>query len=121
MMFSSGVEVLKPLRSLRALRALRPLRVISRYPGMKLVVNSVFRALPDIAITTAVCLIFYLIFAIIGVSNWKGALNACNDPSLSDEKYIGCKPGVAIPADHPGIVGCDGVPGCQPDWNYPLG
>ena len=136
MVGSSGVEALKPLRSLRALRALRPLRVISRYPGMKLVVNSVFRALPDIAITTAVCLIFYLIFAIIGVSNWKGALNACNDPSLEG---IGCKAGVAIPSDHPGILGCTGtaavawataanlavangmVTGCTAASNYPLG
>merc|ERR1719460_229361 len=137
MLFSSGVEVLKPLRSLRALRALRPLRVISRYPGMKLVVNSVFRALPDIAITTAVCLIFYLIFAIIGVSNWKGALNACNDPDLSG---IGCKPGVTIPHDHPGISLCDYKHKAYPwalnstkhldfmencsdttRWNYPFG
>merc|ERR1719506_1028033 len=133
--FSEGNDSLVALRSLRALRALRPLRVISRYPGMELVVNSVFRALPDIAITTAVCLIFYLIFAIIGVSNWKGALNACNDPDL---ETIGCKPGVTIPHDHPGISLCgltaypwalnsaehlDYMKNCSDTtrWNYPFG
>ena len=42
------VSAAKSLRALRALRALRPLRVISRHPGMKLVVNSVFRSLPDV-------------------------------------------------------------------------
>ena len=71
------VSAAKSLRALRALRALRPLRVISRYPGMKLVVNSVFRSLPDILNTVIVCVLFYLIFAIIGVQNWAGALAGC--------------------------------------------
>merc|ERR1711871_251075 len=112
---SEGNESLAALRSLRALRALRPLRVLSRYPGMKLVVNSVFRALPDIVNTTVVCMIFYLIFAIIGVTNWKGALNACN---TKDYDGANCKYGVEIPKSHPGLV-CG--KNCTIDEHYPNG
>merc|ERR1711871_792049 len=112
---SEGNESLAALRSLRALRALRPLRVLSRYPGMKLVVNSVFRALPDIVNTTVVCMIFYLIFAIIGVTNWKGALNACN---TKDYDGANCKQNVEIPKSHPGLV-CG--KNCTIDEHYPNG
>merc|ERR1711871_1827506 len=112
---SEGNESLAALRSLRALRALRPLRVLSRYPGMKLVVNSVFRALPDIVNTTVVCMIFYLIFAIIGVTNWKGALNACN---TKDYDGANCKQNVTIPKSHPGLV-CGA--NCSTDFHYPNG
>ena len=45
---SAASASLKSLRSLRALRALRPLRVVKRFPQLKLVVNSIFMALPQI-------------------------------------------------------------------------
>lgn len=115
MLASEGNESLAALRSLRALRALRPLRVLSRYPGMKLVVNSVFRALPAIVNTTVVCMIFYLIFAIIGVTNWKGALNACN---TADYDGRNCKLGAVIPTSHPGLE-CAGT--CNSSKPYPEG
>ena len=44
-----GGGILKALRSMRALRALRPLRVVRRYPALRLVVSSIFRAGPAIA------------------------------------------------------------------------
>ena len=62
-----GGSILKALRSLRALRALRPLRVIRRYPGLKLVVNSIFKALPQIMNVAMVAALIFLIFAIVGV------------------------------------------------------
>eukprot|EP00924_Labyrinthula_sp_SR-Ha-C_P002687 augustus_masked-scaffold_13-processed-gene-4.8-mRNA-1 protein AED:0.09 eAED:0.10 QI:0/-1/0/1/-1/1/1/0/1606 len=74
---------LKALRSLRALRALRPLRVVSRYPGMKLVVNSLFLALPDVLNVGLVCSLFFFIFAIVGVQSFKGGLGFCNNPDLA--------------------------------------
>jgi len=79
---------LKALRSLRALRALRPLRVVSRYPSLKLVVNSIFGALPKVSNVALVNFLFFLIFAIVGVQNFTGALNMCNDPSV--ETKAGC-------------------------------
>lgn len=78
-----GASSLKALRSLRALRALRPLRVVSRYPSLKLVVNSIFGALPKVSNVALVNFLFFLIFAIVGVQNFMGALNSCNDPNAT--------------------------------------
>jgi len=77
-----GDSGLKALRSLRALRALRPLRVVSRYPQLKLVVNSIFGSLPKVRNVGLVNLLFFLIFGIVGVQNWMGALNSCNDTTI---------------------------------------
>lgn len=74
---------LKALRSLRALRALRPLRVVSRYPQLKLVVNSIFGSLPKVRNVGLVNGLFFLIFGIVGVQNWMGALSSCNDGSIT--------------------------------------
>ena len=74
---SSNSPSMKSLRSLRTLRALRPLRMISRAPALKLVVNSMFRALPAIANVSLVCILFFLIFAIVAINSFKGRFNAC--------------------------------------------
>jgi hypothetical protein len=78
---AGGGSNLKALRALRALRGLRPLRVVSRDPGMKLVVNSLFRALPAIGNVAMVTMLFFLIFAIVGVQNFAGIMHVCNDES----------------------------------------
>ena len=57
-----GIPQLKPLR---VLRALRPLRLVSRNPGMKLVVNSLLRAMPGVANVMSVQMLFMLIFGIV--------------------------------------------------------
>ena len=54
------------LKTLRTFRALRPLRMISRNPGMKLVVNSLLRAMPGVANVMSVQMLFMLIFGILG-------------------------------------------------------
>lgn len=61
------VRSLSSLRALRTLRALRPLRVASRLEGMKVVVNALFASLPPLGNVCLVCLLFYLIFGIMGV------------------------------------------------------
>ena len=53
-------------KTMRTLRALRPLRAMSKMEGMKVVVNALIGALPSIFNVLLVCLIFWLIFAIIG-------------------------------------------------------
>jgi hypothetical protein len=78
---SSG---LLAFRAFRALRALRPLRVISRYPGLKLIVNSIMSALPRAFTALVVNFLFLFVFAIVGLQNFGGALSSCNDPSVSD-------------------------------------
>ncbi len=61
------------LRVLRSLRALRPLRAANRFEGLKLVVSTLFAVLPAMGSTLLVCLLFYLIFAILFVNLLKGA------------------------------------------------
>ena len=52
-------------------------RMINRAPGMKIVLNALFAAIPDVLNVTAVCFIFFLIFAILGVNYFKGKLMSC--------------------------------------------
>jgi hypothetical protein len=84
---AEGNPALKALRSFRSLRGLRPLRVVRRYPGMRLVVNSIIKALPKIQNVVMVTAFFFLIFAIIGVQNFKGAQNTCNDPFINSQPF----------------------------------
>ncbi|CAM9381269.1 unnamed protein product [Choristocarpus tenellus] len=79
-----GSSNLKSLRSLRALRALRPLRMINRAPGLKIVVNALFAAIPDVLNVAAVCFMFFLIFAILGVNYFKGVLMSCQGEEYDD-------------------------------------
>ncbi|KAM9187892.1 sodium channel protein type 11 subunit alpha [Dugong dugon] len=67
----------KPLKSFRTLRALRPLRALSQFEGMKVVVNALIGAIPAILNVLLVCLIFWLIFCILGVSIFSGKFERC--------------------------------------------
>lgn len=75
---SSGGN-LTALRALRTFRALRPIRMASRAEGMKVVVNALFQAIPGIANVSFVCLLFYLIFGILGLNLFMGKMYYCAD------------------------------------------
>ncbi|XP_066542488.1 sodium channel, voltage-gated, type I-like, alpha isoform X2 [Hoplias malabaricus] len=68
---------LGPIKSLRTLRALRPLRALSRFEGMRVVVNALLGAIPSIMNVLLVCLIFWLIFSIMGVNLFAGKFYEC--------------------------------------------
>uniref|UniRef100_A0A8D3CY63 Sodium channel protein n=1 Tax=Scophthalmus maximus TaxID=52904 RepID=A0A8D3CY63_SCOMX len=68
---------LGPIKSLRTLRALRPLRALSRFEGMRVVVNALVGAIPSIFNVLLVCLIFWLIFSIMGVNLFAGKFYRC--------------------------------------------
>jgi hypothetical protein len=74
---SGKLESLQSLKALRALRALRPLRMISRNPGMKLIVNALIASLPSMTNVTIVCFLAVLLFAILGVGFYKGTFGRC--------------------------------------------
>ncbi|XP_035662883.1 sodium channel protein type 2 subunit alpha-like isoform X1 [Branchiostoma floridae] len=74
-----GMENVSAFKSLRTLRALRPLRAISRAEGMRVVVNALICAIPSIGNVLLVCLIFWLIFAIMGVQLFGGKYYKCVD------------------------------------------
>ncbi|XP_030378198.1 sodium channel protein para isoform X4 [Scaptodrosophila lebanonensis] len=75
----SGADDVPAFRSMRTLRALRPLRAVSRWEGMKVVVNALVQAIPSIFNVLLVCLIFWLIFAIMGVQLFAGKYFKCED------------------------------------------
>ncbi|XP_078257299.1 voltage-dependent T-type calcium channel subunit alpha-1G isoform X3 [Rhinoraja longicauda] len=77
-MFSdSGTKILGMLRVLRLLRTLRPLRVISRAPGLKLVVETLMSSLKPIGNIVVICCGFFIIFGILGVQLFKGKFYFC--------------------------------------------
>lgn len=71
-------------KSLRAVRALRPLRMINRNPGMKMVVNALIKALPEVLNVALVGLGFFILFAILGGSLFRGAFYHCEGNGESD-------------------------------------
>ncbi|CAL8303807.1 unnamed protein product [Lota lota] len=82
-----GYSDLGPIKSLRTLRALRPLRALSRFEGMRVVVNALVGAIPSIFNVLLVCLIFWLIFSIMGVNLFAGKFYRCIN-STSDELFL---------------------------------
>lgn len=56
----------------RLSRVLRPLRLISRNEGMKVTINSLIRALPNIFNLVMLNAFFFLLFGIMGITLFKG-------------------------------------------------
>ncbi|XP_026503338.1 sodium channel protein type 2 subunit alpha-like isoform X12 [Terrapene carolina triunguis] len=79
-----GYSELGPIKSLRTLRALRPLRALSRFEGMRVVVNALLGAIPSIMNVLLVCLIFWLIFSIMGVNLFAGKFFYCVNTTSGD-------------------------------------
>ncbi|XP_051946761.1 sodium channel protein type 8 subunit alpha-like isoform X1 [Xyrauchen texanus] len=82
-----GYSDLGPIKSLRTLRALRPLRALSRFEGMRVVVNALVGAIPSIMNVLLVCLIFWLIFSIMGVNMFAGKYYYCFN-ATSEEYFL---------------------------------
>uniref|UniRef100_A0A4W4FUA4 Sodium channel protein n=1 Tax=Electrophorus electricus TaxID=8005 RepID=A0A4W4FUA4_ELEEL len=82
-----GYSDLGPIKSLRTLRALRPLRALSRFEGMRVVVNALVGAIPSIFNVMLVCLIFWLIFSIMGVNLFAGKFYYCIN-TTSEEVFL---------------------------------
>uniref|UniRef100_A0A674JIV7 Sodium channel protein n=1 Tax=Terrapene triunguis TaxID=2587831 RepID=A0A674JIV7_9SAUR len=81
-----GNSKIGAMKSLRTLRALRPLRALSRFEGMRVVVNALIGAIPSIMNVLLVCLIFWLIFSIMGVNLFAGKFGKC--VNLTEEKSV---------------------------------
>jgi hypothetical protein len=79
----STTSSLSVLRVLRTMRALRPLRALSRFQGMRVVVDALMKAIPSIMNVFLVCVIFWLIFSILGVNLFGGKFSRCVDLKTS--------------------------------------
>ncbi|XP_070836561.1 voltage-dependent T-type calcium channel subunit alpha-1H isoform X2 [Chaetodon trifascialis] len=75
--YAGGNRILGILRVLRLLRTLRPLRVISRAPGLKLVVETLITSLRPIGNIVLICCAFFIVFGILGVQLFKGKFYHC--------------------------------------------
>ncbi|XP_065108405.1 sodium channel, voltage-gated, type I-like, alpha [Paramisgurnus dabryanus] len=75
---------LSAIKSLRTLRAFRPLRALSRFEGMRVVVNALLGAIPSIINVLLVCLIFWLIFSIVGVNFFAGKFFECVNSTTNE-------------------------------------
>jgi voltage-dependent calcium channel T type alpha-1G len=64
---------------LKVIKVLRILRLISRHEGLKVAVRALYHALPNIINVTVIMLIFFLIFGVIGVSQFKGKFYGCSE------------------------------------------
>ncbi|KAM8841779.1 voltage-dependent T-type calcium channel subunit alpha-1H-like [Synchiropus picturatus] len=80
---AGGNRILGILRVLRLLRTLRPLRVISRAPGLKLVVETLITSLRPIGNIVLICCAFFIVFGILGVQLFKGKFFYCDGPHLA--------------------------------------
>lgn len=78
----SDISALKSLRTLRLLRVLRVLRTINKFPGLKLVVTAMMQSVGPMLNVIPVVLMFFLVFAIVATSYFKGALSACQGPEF---------------------------------------
>ena len=60
---------------IRSVRALRPLRALKRVPGMPVLVSSILAVLPKMVNVASLCLFIFLVFGIVGMELFKGALH----------------------------------------------
>ncbi|KAM7394509.1 hypothetical protein PAMP_021307 [Pampus punctatissimus] len=81
---AGGNRILGILRVLRLLRTLRPLRVISRAPGLKLVVETLITSLRPIGNIVLICCAFFIVFGILGVQLFKGKFFYCDVADVSN-------------------------------------
>jgi voltage-gated sodium channel type II alpha len=80
-----GAGNISIFKTMRTLRALRPLRAMAKMEGMKVVVNALIGATPSIVNVLLVCLIFWLIFAIIGVNFFMGRYFKCESVETGEK------------------------------------
>ncbi|XP_052824853.1 voltage-dependent T-type calcium channel subunit alpha-1I isoform X2 [Octopus bimaculoides] len=80
----SSPRIFGILRVFRLLRTLRPLRVISRAPGLKLVVQTLLSSLRPIGNIVLICCTFFIIFGILGVQLFKGTFHYCHGPHVQN-------------------------------------
>ncbi len=74
--FGDGDEF-KSLKVLRVVRALRPLRVVRRHPNLRVAVLGLMSSVPAIVNVMPLLIFWYTLYAMLGVSLYKGQLYSC--------------------------------------------
>ena len=66
----------------KAFRALRPIRIVVRSESIRVIISSVYKALPAIGNVLLFCLLCWLIFGILGMNLFGGKFYSCTNPEL---------------------------------------
>ena len=82
LLLAESIPQLQPLRVLRITRVLRPLRLVSRNAGMRLIITSLFKAMPDVSNVVGVIFVMQFVFAIVGMQLFSGSFGSCSNPSI---------------------------------------
>ena len=82
LLLAESMPQLQPLRVLRITRVLRPLRLVSRNAGMRLIITSLFKAMPDVSNVVGVIFVMQFVFAIVGMQLFSGSFGSCSNPSI---------------------------------------
>ena len=69
---------LNSLRSFRVFRVLRPLRLLSQFPGLRLVINSLMASVLEAGYISLLLVMVWLIFGTVAVNYKKGQLRSCS-------------------------------------------
>ena len=69
---------------------------MAKMEGMKVVIAALIGALPSIANVMAVCIIFWLIFAIIGVNFFMGQFQECVDGETYERFHVDVVPNKSV-------------------------
>lgn len=77
------------LGPIRALRSLRILRGVARFEGSKVATSALISTLPTAFNVGLVVLLFWILFALVGVKLFQGAFHYCSDSSVTQEALCG--------------------------------
>ena len=74
---------------IRSVRALRPLRALKRVPGMPALVSAIMGCIPKMGNVAMLCAFIFLVFGIVGMELFKGALHyRCALPGYQEPDNI---------------------------------
>jgi hypothetical protein len=90
MIGESGTD-LSMLKVLRLIKVLRPLRALSKNEGLKISINALRIAFPEIVQISILSLIFFFIFGVIGINYFKGIFYDCSQPHPINNKSLNHK------------------------------
>jgi len=65
------------IRSFRVFRVLRPLRLLSQFPGLRLVINSLMSSMVEASYISLLLVMVWLIFGTVAVNYKKGQMRSC--------------------------------------------
>ena len=65
------------IKPLIAIKAMKPLRLLNRSPGLKMMLTALVASASGVGYVAVVVILFFLIFAVVGVSFMKGGFNTC--------------------------------------------